>query len=175
VVYGKSLGNGFAISAIVGKHAVMDKAQDTFISSSFWTERVGFVAALKTIEILTRDKVSDHLVRMGTIIGEGWVSLAQKHGLKLDVTEFKPLISMVFEYGEQNAAVATLFIQEMLKRGYLAATHVYLSKAHNEETISKYLQAVDEVFEIIASAIKTNSIESKLETKIKDEGFKRLT
>ena len=82
---------------------------------------------------------------------------------------------MVFEYGEQNAAVATLFIQEMLKRDYLAATHVYLSKAHNEETISKYLQAVDEVFEIIASAIKTNSIESKLETKIKDEGFKRLT
>ena len=56
VVYGKALGGGYAISAVVGREEVMDVAQDTFIGSTMWTERVGFVAALKTIEILTRER-----------------------------------------------------------------------------------------------------------------------
>ena len=57
VVYAKAMGGGFAISAVVGTEKVMHSAQDTFMSSTMWTERVGFVAALKTIEILCREKV----------------------------------------------------------------------------------------------------------------------
>ena len=49
------MGGGFAISAIVGKKEIMASAQESFVSSTMWTERVGFVAALKTIEILTRE------------------------------------------------------------------------------------------------------------------------
>ncbi len=174
VVYGKAMGNGFAISAIVGKREVMDAAQDTFISSTFWTERVGFAAALKTIEILTCEKVWKYLVRIGTKIGEGWMSLAHKHGLRLHVTDFKPLITMKFDYDKQNSAIATLFTQEMLKRGYLAATSMYVSHAHKDEIIDDYLKTVDEVFAILADAIRNDMIKNKLETKIRDEGFKRL-
>ena len=64
-VYGKALGNGYAISAIVGKKEIMDVAQDTFISSTFWTERVGFVAALATLNKLTSNKVWEHLSSIG--------------------------------------------------------------------------------------------------------------
>jgi glutamate-1-semialdehyde 2,1-aminomutase len=175
VVHGKAMGNGFAISAVVGKAEVMSAAQDTFISSTFWTERVGFTAALKTIEILTRERVWEHLIRVGLKIGEGWEALAGKHGLKLHVTDFKPLITMKFDYENQNSAIATLFTQEMLKRGYLAATSVYVSFSHTDEIVEQYFNAVDEVFSIMADAVNSNSVEEKLETKVKDEGFKRLS
>jgi glutamate-1-semialdehyde aminotransferase len=175
VVYGKAMGNGFAISSVIGRGKVMDSAQDTFISSTFWTERIGFAAALKTIEILTRERVWEHLQMIGMKIGEGWLGLAQKHGLKLHVTDFKPLVSIKFEYGELNPAIATLFIQEMLKRGYIAATSVYVSYAHNEQIVEEYLKKVDKVFAIIAEAVNSGLVMSRLETKVRDEGFRRLT
>ena len=96
VVYGKGIGNGYAISAILGKKKIMDISQDTFISSTFWTERIGFVAALKTIDIIVKNKVWEHLIEIGTYIGEGWLTLSKKHNLKIDVTDFKPLITMKF-------------------------------------------------------------------------------
>lgn len=174
VVYGKAMGNGFAISAVVGKEDVMAEAQETFISSTFWTERVGFVAALKTIEKLTQNKVWKHLNNIGSIVGEGWRSLGEKHGLKLHVTDFKPLITFKFEYGEKNSALYTLFIQEMLKRGFIAANSVYVSYAHNEKIVADYLKHVDNVFGIISSAVENNNIEKHLESSVRDEGFKRL-
>jgi len=174
VVYGKAMGNGFAISAIVGKFGVMDAAQETFISSTFWTERVGFVASLKTLEILSREKVWEHFIRIGTKIGEGWEMMACKHGLKLHVTDFKPLITMKFEYGKQNSAIETLFVQEMLKRGYLSATSVYVSFVHDDVIIDEYLKTVGNVFEILAIAINTDTVVRRLETKVREEGFRRL-
>lgn len=175
VVYGKAMGNGFAISAVVGKVEVMDQAQETFISSTFWTERVGFVAALKTIEKLIQNRVWEHLNKIGTLVGQGWMKLADKYGLKLCVSEVKPLITFKFEYGNENSALYTLFVQEMLKRGYLAANSVYPSYAHDEKTVNDYLKSSDEVFAILSDAIENNAVAGKLETSIRDEGFKRLT
>ncbi len=175
VVYGKAMGGGFAISAVVGRHEVMNEAQNTFISSTFWTERVGFVAALKTIEILTRDKVWEHLVRIGNRIGEGWLELAKKHGINLKVTDFKPLITMRFEYGDDNNAIVTLFTQEMLKRGYLAATSVYVSLAHTDTIVDEYLDHVDGVFDLLSGCIRSGTVSKRLETRIRSDSFSRLT
>jgi glutamate-1-semialdehyde aminotransferase len=174
VVYGKGMGNGYAISAIVGKKDVMDMAQETFISSTFWTERIGFVAALKTIEILGREKVWEHLIHIGNMIGEGWLKLAEKHGLSLHVTDFKPLITMKLDYGVQNSALVTLFTQEMLKREYLASASVYVSYSHDEDVVDEYLDNVDEVFAIMAEAIERGNVMKKLETRVMQEGFQRL-
>jgi glutamate-1-semialdehyde 2,1-aminomutase len=174
VVYGKAMGNGFAISAVIGKREIMDMAQETFISSTFWTERVGFAAALKTIDVLTREEVWKHLNRIGNKIGDGWNRLARKHGLKLHVSDFKPLITMKFEYADMNSALATLFTQEMLKRGYLAASSVYVSYGHSSEIVDEYLQAVDEVFKILGDAVESDGVFERLETRVREEGFKRL-
>ena len=174
VVYGKGMGNGYAISAVVGKKEVMDEAQETFISSTFWTERVGFAAALKTIEILTREKVWEHLNRIGRMIGDGWEKMARKHDLKIQITDFKPLVTMKLEYEDLNSVLITLFTQEMLKRGYLAAPSVYVSYSHDEGVVEKYLENVDEVFGIMQESIKCGTSMEKLETEVRDEGFKRL-
>jgi glutamate-1-semialdehyde aminotransferase len=140
-----------------------------------WTERVGFVAALKTIEILTRDRVWEHLITIGSLIGDGWRFLADKHNLLIDITDFKPLITMKFKYGDRNPAITTLFTQEMLRRGYLAATSVYVSQAHSQEIVAEYLENVDEVFSLLSNAINSMSELKFLETKPKSDSFQRLT
>jgi len=140
-----------------------------------WTERVGFVAALKTIDILTRDKGWEHLIEIGDRIGKGWEMIAEKFNLKLTVTSFKPLITFKLDYGELNNSLITLYIQEMLKRGYLAAPSVYVSMSHTIEIVDQYLNVADEVFSILADAISNGSVESLLETKPRSDAFIRLT
>ena len=152
----------------------MDLSQDTFISSTFWTERVGFVAALSTIKKLTHHKVWEHLTNTGQHIGDKWKEISKKYDLNIEVTDFKPLITFKFQYGELNAALYTLFIQEMLKRKYIASNSIYLSYAHKDVEIQKYLCIIDEVFKYIKECINNNSVLDVLETKIKNEEFKRL-
>ena len=175
VVYAKAMGGGYAISSIVGSESVMNSAQNTFMSSTMWTERVGFVAALTTINILTRDKVWEHLNDIGNLIGDGWNKLSKKHNIDISITDFKPLVTMKLNYGNRNQALATLFIQEMLKRGYLAATSVYVSYAHNKEIIESYLKATDECFEIVSDAINNQNELELLETKVRSDSFNRIT
>ena len=175
VVYAKAMGGGFAISAVLGSADVMNSAQDTFMSSTMWTERVGFVAALKTIEILTRDRVWEHLIEIGDHIGRGWLSLATKYDLRISITDFKPLITMKLDYGVLNQALTTLFTQEMLKREYLAATSVYVSYAHTYDIANAYLEAVDESFLILANAINEETVFDLLQTKVRSDSFNRLT
>ena len=128
----------------------------------------------KTIEIIVREKVWQHLINIGNLIGEGWLKLADKHGLDLRVTDFKPLITMKLGYGELNSAVITLFIQEMLRRGYLAAPSVYVAYSHTEKIVEEYLKNVDEVFNLLSDSIQSGNVIEKLETRVKEEGFKRL-
>ena len=64
VVYGKGLGNGYPISCIVGKKKYMNYASKSFISSTAWTERSGFVAANATIDFFVKKKVHKHIVSM---------------------------------------------------------------------------------------------------------------
>ncbi len=173
-VYGKALGNGFAISAVVGKKEVMDSAQDTFVSSTMWTERVGFVAGLATLNKLAKHNVCEHLVKVGTHIGNGWNMLAKKHNLDIFITEYKPLVTFKLNYGKENNAIETLFIQEMLKRGYLSATSVYATYAHTIEIVDKYLENVDEVFSIMSDAITNHKVLDLLETEVRTDIFKRL-
>jgi glutamate-1-semialdehyde aminotransferase len=173
-VYGKALGNGFAISAVVGKKKVMDSAQDTFVSSTMWTERVGFVAGLATLNKLTECNVCEHLVKVGTHIGNGWSELAKKHNLDIFITEYKPLVTFKLNYGKDNNAIETLFIQEMLKRGYLSGTSVYATYAHTIEIVDTYLENVDQVFGIMSNAITKNKVLELLETDVRTDMFKRL-
>lgn len=174
VVYGKAMGNGFAISAVVGKKDVMNAAQDTFISSTMWTERVGFVAGLATLNKIGDKKVYKQLVDMGEYIGKSWMELGKKHKLDISITDYKPLITFKLHYGDKNNSIITLFIQEMLIRGYISASSVYLTYAHKKEIIDKYLISVDEVFAILSKAIQNNSIEKQLKTAIRTDMFTRL-
>jgi len=150
VVFAKAISNGYPMAAIVGKKEIMDIAQKTFISSTSWTERVGPTAAIATIKKLKKYNVPKHLCKMGAIIGKGWKTKANKYNLNIEVFNIEPLITLKFNYGKDSQSIHTLFNQEMLKRGYLTSKSVYVSFAHKDKDIKKYLENVDIVFKLIA-------------------------
>lgn len=172
-VFSKAMSNGFPMGAIIGTSGVMNAAQDTFISSTAWTERVGPTAALATIRKMQEKNVPAHLYKIGGLIGDGWKKLAEKHGLQVKVFPPNALITFAFDY-ENKQELKTLFIQEMLKRGYLASDHVFVSYAHQEKHVIAYLQCVDEVFHIIKTAMENNAVNALLEGPVAHTGFKRL-
>ena len=173
-VYAKAIGNGYPMAVIVGTKEVMDAAQVSFISSSYWTERVGLVAAITTINRIIKDDVPAHLTKIGNMISEGWKKMAEKHALDIKVVGIPPLTTFIIQH-EQSQALHTLFTQEMLERGYLASKSVYVSYCHTEEIVNKYLEEVDEVFGILAKAIADDNVNELLKGPIAHSGFKRLT
>ena len=172
-MFGKALGNGYAITATIGRRAVMEAAQSTFISSTFWTERIGPCAALKTLEVMERTRSWDHVTATGRRITEGWKNLAAKHGIALSVSGLPALATMVFE-SPKARAYKTIITQEMLKAGFLAATSVYASIAHTEEVIDEYFSALDPVFEKIGQCEQGRPPEDYLEGPLCHSGFQRL-
>jgi glutamate-1-semialdehyde aminotransferase len=175
-VFGKAMSNGYPMAAIIGKEAIMDVAQSTFISSTYWTDRIGPVAAIATINKMLDNNVPSHLCRIGDLISEGWRKLAKEYDLKIDIMDaVPPLTSFVFEYGADSQALHTLFTQEMLERGFMASKSVYTSYSHKEEHVKKYLENVSEVFDIIKETIERNNVYDLLKGPVAHEGFKRLT
>lgn len=173
-VYGKAMGNGFPMAAVVGKKEVMDAAQESFISSTYWTDRVGPAASIATINKMLKNDVPSHLCKIGNKISKGWKKLANVHNLEIEIMGIPPLTTFAFEH-EESQALHTLFTQEMLSRGFLASKSVYASYSHAEKHVTKYLENVDEVFEIIKKAVKNKKIRALLKGPIAHEGFKRLT
>jgi glutamate-1-semialdehyde 2,1-aminomutase len=174
-IYGKAMGNGYAMSAVVGRRDVMDMAQQSFISSTYWTERIGPVASLATINKMLDKNVPNHLCKFGNIIGKGWKKIADSHNLSIELMDdVPPLINFSFKY-KNSQELKTLFTQEMLKRGYLASTSVYVSYSHKEKIIEKYLEDIDDVFRIISSGIEKDDIKRMLNGPVSHCGFQRLT
>lgn len=173
-VFAKAMTNGYPISAIIGRKKVMTAAQDTFISSTFWTERVALAAALKAVELFKEKQVEKHLNHIGQKVQEGWKKIADKNEVKIHVSGIYPLSH--FEFAYDNALVyKTYFTQEMLKLGFLASTGFYVSLAHKEEIVDKYLEAYDIVLGKVSNIIRNNeNIEEHLETSICHSGFERL-
>ncbi len=175
VVYAKAISNGFPMAAIVGRKTVMDVAQESFISSTSWTERVGPAAALATIKKLRKQGTANHLQRIGKMVKEGWKESAKKHALHMSIVGIDPLPTFAFNHGDESKALHTLFTQEMLKRGFLASKMVYLSNAHKLSHIKKYLKSADEVFSLIRKAIDERKVTSLLHGPLASDDFKRLT
>ena len=173
VVYGKAMGNGFAISAVVGKKEVMDVAQDTFVSSVVWTERVGFSAALAVIKFHKKNSVFKHNIRIGNFIKKELNKLAKKHSLKIKLNNLDTIINIEFLYGNKNNYLQTLFTELMLKENILANNLIYISFSHKEKLIKKYLKAVDKTFKILSLNLKTNI--NSLKSRIRHYSYKRLT
>jgi glutamate-1-semialdehyde 2,1-aminomutase len=169
-IFGKALGNGYAITAVLGRRAVMEAAQDSFISSTFWTERIGVVAALATLDEMERVRSWEVITDAGRALSRGWMELAARHSLPIRVTGMPALATLVFARPDARAC-KTFLAQEMLRLGYLATPSVYSCIAHDASIQSGYFAALDQVFEALAAG----DIEKRLAGPLCNEGFRRLT
>lgn len=172
-VFAKGMGNGYPIAAILGRAAVMDSAQRTFVSSTSWSERIGPVAAIATIAKMRRERVPEHLARIGTPIHAGWRSAAERHGLPVSVDGTAPLGHFAFDH-ERSREMHTYFAQAMLERGFLASRNFYAAFAHTDADVRAYLDAVDATFAQISAAVADGSIASLLKGPLAHTGFARL-
>ncbi len=173
-VFGKALGNGFPISAVIGRSKIMKYAQDTFISSTFWTERVGYVAAIATIEKFVKNKVHNHLIKMGKEVNKIWTKAAIKADINISIDGLEPLTHINF-LEDDASKIQTIYTQEMLKRGFLTGSSVYTSYAYDKVAIKKFNKAINDVFMILKIAKESGRIDNFIDSEEKHSGFKRLT
>ncbi len=172
-IFGKALSNGYPMGAIIGRRNVMQAAQDTFISSSYWTEAIGPVAALATIRKMQRVNLPRHFVRIAKKVRSLWNGAAEKHGLQISMSEVLAILTFSLP-GADAAEAKTLFVQEMLRRGFLASDIFYASLAHTDAHIAKYEKAVYEVFGIIARARNEGGVKRLLKGPVASSHFQRL-
>jgi len=151
----------------------MEAAQKSFISSTYWTERIGPVAALAMMKKHRQFDVGKHLMKIGQMVQDGWRTLFAKHGLATHIGGIPPMGHFSFEH-EKDLVMKALFIQSMLEKGFLATTDFYAMYAHQDEHVKHYLDAIDQVLPQIIEAINTGYPERYLLGKPAIEGFKRL-
>jgi glutamate-1-semialdehyde 2,1-aminomutase len=171
-IFAKALGNGYAISAVIGKQEVMDIAQDTFISSTMWTERLGFVAGLASIKKMEKYHVQEKLKLYGLKIKQGWEKAANDANLDISLSGIDSIPYFSFDY-KNKTELLTYFNQEMLKRGCLTNGGTATTFAYTDKIIDEYLENVTDVFNKISYL--DNNIEQHLQGQVKHTTFARLT
>ena len=172
-MFGKALGNGYAITAAIGRREIMEAAQSTFISSTFWTERIGPTAALATLDVMAQVRSWETITKTGLTIREGWQKLAEKHGLNIEHWGLPALTGYTIR-SEKALAYKTLITQEMLAKGFLASNSVYVCTEHTPEVIDCYFTALEPIFALIRECEDGRDIGALLRGPVCHGGFKRL-
>lgn len=172
-MFGKAMGNGYAITAAIGKRAVMEAAQSTFISSTFWTERIGPTAALETLAVMEKTKSWERITQTGLDISARWKALAAKYNISITTNGLPALTAFSFN-GPNALAYKTLITQEMLAKGYLAGTSVYVCTEHTPQVVAGYFEALDPIFALIKECDEGRDVSSLLTGPVCHAGFKRL-
>ncbi|MBT3320460.1 MAG: aminotransferase class III-fold pyridoxal phosphate-dependent enzyme [Clostridia bacterium] len=173
-IFSKALGNGHPIGAVIGTRAVMEAASEAFISSTYWTEAVGPVAALAAIDKHIKCNVSAHTRQIGIMLLDNLRDLGQAHNIPIHVNYGMPCLAhFEFEH-ELSQSLITLYIRLMLERGFLSGPSTYVTLAHTPEIVAKYAIAIDEVFGQIAKHLERGTVESTIGDDAAYFGFKRL-
>jgi glutamate-1-semialdehyde aminotransferase/spore coat polysaccharide biosynthesis protein SpsF (cytidylyltransferase family) len=172
-VYGKALGNGFPITAVVGRSEVMDAAQSTFISSTFWTDRVGPVAALAALKEMEKLESWKIITEKGEKIQTFWRELFSTFPMQIGVTGIPALAG--FASTNENFGVFKTFVtQELLKRGILGSNLIYSSITHSEKNWRTYKNAMADIVQLGSAAISSGNLDALLDGEPSHQGFRRL-
>jgi len=172
-VYGKAMGNGYAITAVIGKKNIMDYAQKTFISSTFWTERVGPTAALKTLEVMKKIKSWKIIENKGIYFKDRLSNLVKKYDLPVNIFGSNGIPSFKFE-SKNNLKYKSFITQEMLKSEILASNVIYISVKHDQNKMNNYFDCLEQVFHKIAECEKGYDINKLLKYPVCHTTFQRL-
>jgi glutamate-1-semialdehyde aminotransferase len=173
-VFAKAMGNGYPMAAVIGRVGIMNSAQKSFISSTYWTDRIGPTAALATIRKFTRLQVHKHLIRTGALIQSGWKALAAKHHLTIHVSGIFPLSHWQIMAADSQL-VHTAVNSLMLDEGYLVSKAFYATLAHKDKEVKQYLSALDRVLGYLRPFIGNNTVGKIFKGLPAHNGFKRLT
>ena len=172
-MFGKTMGNGYGITAVVGKKEIMESAQASFISSTFWTERIGPTAALKTLEVMENIQSWKIITDIGKSIREKLKDLAFANDLDITFSGIPALTTFSFN-SDNDLEYKTLITQEMLKKNFLATNAIYTCINHTPNVIDDFILALDPIFKDIKECENGKDVKKLLEGPTCHSGFKRL-
>ncbi len=166
--FGKGLGNGFPISAIVGKREIMEGMEDIFFSGTFGGETLSLAAAKCVLTKVRDEDVIDKIHRTGKKIIENVKSLISNYNLdkyiKISGHPSWSILSFLDADKYTSWEIKTLFLQEVFKRGILVIGSHNVSYAHSDTDINLLIECYEQVFPILNDAIVNDNLYSKLET-----------
>ena len=172
-IFGKAMGNGYPITAIIGKKKIMQYAKSTFISSTFLSEAIGPAAAIETINYMKKHKTYKKISYLGKRIKYEWKKIAKKNQIEIETFGLDGIPKFRFIHKESNL-LKTIFTYEMLKRGFLASTAIYLSIAHTNKILKKYFNTMNEIFKNLSIKIKNKELKKNYKLKQAKQDFGRL-
>ena len=174
-VYAKAMSNGFPCAAIVGRDAVMDAADASFISSSYWTDGVGPAAALACIGKMQRLGTQAYVWSLGQRLQNSLREIAARHPLlKISVGSQPAAPSLAFALGADSAAAKALTIRAMVARGFLVSGQYYVLGTHDEPQIQSLLTALDEAFTTLDALAASGQLQASAGVVKTSRGFGRL-
>ncbi len=144
-LFGKSIGNGYPITALVGKDSIMDYCKDTFISSTFWSDRIGPTAGLATLNEMEKLKSWKQISARGKKIKKNWERLAYNHNLNISIQGVSSLPNFYFK-NRNNLIYKTFITQEMLKKNILSTMAIYVCIDHSETILNRYFDNLNDIF-----------------------------
>ncbi len=172
-IYSKTMGNGYVIAAVLGKKEIMDAAQGSWISSTFWTDRIGPTAALAALAEMERMKSWEVITENGKVAQQRWQALADKYGLEIQQWGIPAMCGYTFK-SQYFLAYKTFITQEMLKKGFLAGTNLNSCIAHTSEIMDAYFENLDPIFARIRDFEDGDDVMKALDGPVCQSGFKRL-
>lgn len=175
LVLGKALGNGYPITCVLGKKKYLKKASSSFISSTFWTEKSGIVAALKTLDIINKKKTFIKIKETGKKIKNIWKKISKKYKIPISVygLDSIPCFKILLK---DSRKYKTFITQEMLKKKILATNMIYVSTVHKSKHINHYQNILDKIFYKIQKCEQKKLFINKiLKSNVSNADFNRLT
>lgn len=174
-VYAKALSNGFPSGAIIGRQEIMDAANASFISSSYWTDGVGSAAALACVRKMQRRGVQGYAWSLGERLQARLREIAQRHPiLKLSIGGQPAAPSLAFGLGADAPAAKALYLRRMLARGWISSTQLYVMGAHDEALVESFTSALDEVMASVAKDFNDGTLAREAGAVQAQTGFTRL-
>lgn len=157
-VFGKAMGNGYPISAVVGKREVMAVVEGkVFISSTFFPNSLEMAAALKTIEILERENALDTLWARGEKLIADLSAVALKSGIPADITGIPVMPYIYFPKDDEKKYKArrTLFHTYAIRAGVFMQPfhHSYIAVRHTDEQLARVVQVFEDGLKYVAREI----------------------
>lgn len=165
--FGKAMGNGYPVAAVVGRRDVMEVFDEIFFSFTFGGDALGLAAALATIEAMQKRNALDCIWTQGERLRDGYNTLASKLGLDkfTSCIGYPPRTVITFkdEHGAEWLALKSLFQQEVIKRGVLSGGYHTLSASHTAHDIEHTLRAYRAALAVMAEGIAAKDVETRLE------------
>ena len=162
--FGKALGNGFAIAALVGRREIMrlggldhNQPRVFLLSTTHGAETHALAASLEVIRIYRESSVVERLWERGERLRAGISQVTARHQLTDRFALLGRPCNLVYHTrdasGELSQTFRTLFLQQLIRRGILAPSFV-VSIAHSDDDIDRTIDAVDQALRVYAQALE---------------------